>query len=485
MADKIPSWPKVTIRLYDDHNAEVKIAGRSHPVNHHDPRQAAIAIVSERAAQLGRAVKATAVEADGASWPLIIHPDGQVESVEAETGRKSRGGGGGGGGGNGQKPIWPIVVAMVVGSVLILSTIFYLAVLKDHLGNKKPTSTASPTLPALPGPSVGPDQFTVRPAPPGFTAQADWTVNIARDSQPAVAPDGTEVAILTTDHKVAVFDTNGKVKWQDKVPNDAESPVYTTVDAKPVLAVVTSRTLYYWAGNGARATEIELPDGADVQFFGTSPLVVLSSGTEASVVSGGELKPLTDVKRLATILLAEGDRMLSARYTGPLYWSQPGKDQQIVGLKKPAGAKDINHIVSASPGRVLVAWNTATPETVIPSVQSTVDGSVVATCQNAGASDVDGWSWLPDPGNRVAAWGPCLINFSTHKSVHINDFHPLSLQGTSIYGTVSGDLYLVNPGRSQRVLADTTARPWGIAGTHAIVVHYDGHDDVLYALDKQ
>ncbi len=43
MAEKgIPSWPKVTIRLYDDHNAEVKIAGRSHPVNHHDPRQAAI-----------------------------------------------------------------------------------------------------------------------------------------------------------------------------------------------------------------------------------------------------------------------------------------------------------------------------------------------------------------------------------------------------------------------------------------------------------
>ncbi len=92
MADKIPSWPKVTIRLYDDHNAEVKIAGRSHPVNHHDPRQAAIALVSERAGQLGRPVKATAVESDGASWPLVIHPDGRVEAVEtdaaAEAGRR-------------------------------------------------------------------------------------------------------------------------------------------------------------------------------------------------------------------------------------------------------------------------------------------------------------------------------------------------------------------------------------------------------------
>ena len=93
MAEKIPSWPKVTIRLYDDHNAEVKIAGRSHPVNHHDPRQAAIALVSERAGQLGRPVKATAVESDGASWPLIIHPDGRVEAVEPRPAAGQRGGG--------------------------------------------------------------------------------------------------------------------------------------------------------------------------------------------------------------------------------------------------------------------------------------------------------------------------------------------------------------------------------------------------------
>ncbi|MET9269441.1 hypothetical protein [Kribbella sp. NPDC003557] len=78
----IPNWPKVTIKLFDDHNAEVKLAGRSHPINHHDPRQAAIVFVSERAAQLGRPVRVTAFEPDGSSWPLIIHPDGQVEAVE-------------------------------------------------------------------------------------------------------------------------------------------------------------------------------------------------------------------------------------------------------------------------------------------------------------------------------------------------------------------------------------------------------------------
>jgi hypothetical protein len=118
VADKgIPSWPKVTIRLYDEHNAEVKIAGRSHPVNHHDPRQASIVIVAERAAQLGRPIRATAVEPDGASWPLVIHPDGQVEAVEVAAKRKS---------------IWPIVVAAVLAVLLIGGTALYLLVLRDR-----------------------------------------------------------------------------------------------------------------------------------------------------------------------------------------------------------------------------------------------------------------------------------------------------------------------------------------------------------------
>jgi len=89
-SESIPSWPKVTIRLYDDHNAELKIAGRSHPLVTPDPRQAAILIVAERAAQLGRAMRATAIEPDGASWPLVIHPDGMVEAATSDFATRRR-----------------------------------------------------------------------------------------------------------------------------------------------------------------------------------------------------------------------------------------------------------------------------------------------------------------------------------------------------------------------------------------------------------
>jgi hypothetical protein len=471
VAEKIPSWPKVTIRLYDDHNAEVKIAGRSHPVNHHDPRQAAIALVSERAGQLGRPVKATAVESDGASWPLVIHPDGRVEAVETDSGGKGRGG---------NKPIWPIIVAAVVACALIAGTAVYLLVFSK--GDGVPKTTASPKLPTLPAPSVGPDQFVARPVPLGWSSKASWTVDIAPNTVPAVSPDGTEVAVLTPDSKLAVFDSNGKVLWQDKVPKQVGSPIYTLIDSKPVVALATEDTLYYWAGDGALPDEIELPNSADLQFFGTSPLVQMGTTAGASVISGGVLKTVPNQPRSSTILLAEGNRALMARYQGPLYWSEPDKDLQEVDLdaKGPAGNKGIDHVVAASPGVALVLWKTATEGIDVPAVHSSADGSILATCKATRADNADGWQWVPGPGRTVAAWGECLINFSTHTTTRYVDFKPLSVTGSTIYGTVRSELFATTPGSASHKLAPNTARPWGIAGGHAIVVH----DSVVFALDK-
>ena len=61
----------------------------------------------------------------------------------------------------------------------------------------------------------------------------------------------------------------------------------------PVLAVTAPKTLLYWPGDGIESTEVELPDGAQVQFFGSSPLVLLIGGEAgASVVSGKDLHPV-------------------------------------------------------------------------------------------------------------------------------------------------------------------------------------------------
>jgi hypothetical protein len=470
VADKgIASWPKVTIRLYDDRSAEVKIAGRSHQVNDRDPRQAAIALVAERAGQLGRPVKATAIESTGASWPLIIHPDGQVEAAATES-EKARTGG----------PRVMIVAAVGLALVLIGGALLYFLVL-DQPGSQVATPKTVARLPELPPPAVGPDQFAARPVPPGWTANATWTVDIADGTHPAVSPDGREVAIITRDNKIAVFDGNGKVLWQDKVPAQSSSPAYTTVDGKRVVAVTAADTLEYWAGDAAPPTTIELPNSASVQFFGTSPLVVLSGDAGASLVSGGRLQPVKNQPRLSTMLLAEGDRALMARYAGPLFWSQTGKEVVLVNPKPPAGAKGVNQIVAASPGRVVVLWNTGKADEVIPTVNSTSTGAVLATCPRTSSGDATSWKWVPDQAGKVAAYGECLINFASGEATRVDRFQPQSISQMMIFGQAGNGLVALVPGGRPTALGDGTARPWGIAGNHAIVVHAS----VLYALDKK
>jgi hypothetical protein len=476
VADKdVPSWPKVTIRLVDDRTADVKIAGRSHSVNHRDPRQAAIALVAERSAQLGRAVRATAVDPDGTSWPLIIHPDGQVEAVEVASKKKQRDKRP-----QRQQPIWPVIAAVALAVVLVGGTALYLLVIRDS-GPAKPPSAGSTRLPELPKPEVKPDQFAARPAPPGWTTDAAWTIDIKPDTHPAVSPDGREVAVITPDQKLVVLDSAGKVIYQDNVPRDTTSPVYTTVDSKPVLAATAQGFLYYWPGGGALRTTIELPDAAKVQFFGSSPLVDMGGEAGASVVSGGALHAVPKQPRLSTILLADGNRALMARYAGPLYWGEPDKNLVEVPLKPPIGAKGINHLVAASAGRVIVHWNTANPKEVLVTVNSTANGAVLATCPKVAADQAKGWAWVPDQAGKVAALGECLINFATGKTAVVPQFQPLSITQTTIFGQIKSDLASTVPGGKLIHLQPDTARPWGVAGTHALVVH----DSVLYALAKK
>lgn len=470
MAEKgIPSWPKVTIRLYDDHNAEVKIAGNTHQVNHFDPRQAAILLIAERAGQLGRPVRVTAIDADGQSWPLIVHPSGEVDAVDEKTAAAPG------------KPRWMWFAAAALAVVLIAGTSLYLFVFK---GGSEETTKNTPVskLPALPEPNVGPDQFSARPVPPGWTTNAGWTVDIAEGSHPAVSPDGSQVAIITRDDKIAVFDSNGKVLWQDKVPKETGSPAYTTVDRKQVVAVATPDSLKYWAGDSAPAVTIPLPSGASVQFFGTSPLVV-GSGDDggANVVSDGKLQPVQNQPRLATMLLAEGDKALMARYSGPLFWSQPGKPLVLLNPKAPAGGTRISQVVATSPRYAAVLWSTGKSDTVVPAIHSTANGTVVATCPQVKGSEASSWKWVPDQAGKVAAFGECLINLSLRTTSQVEQFDPLSITQRTIFGQAGDGLVAVQPGRKPTPLPKGTARPWGLAGQRAIVVH----ESVLYALDAR
>lgn len=452
MAEKgIPSWPKVTIRLYDDHNAEVKIAGNTHQVNHFDPRQAAILLIAERAGQLGRPVRVTAIDADGQSWPLIVHPSGEVDAVDEKTAAAPG------------KPRWMWFAAAALAVVLIAGTSLYLFVFK---GGSEETTKNTPVskLPALPEPNVGPDQFSARPVPPG------WTTNMRLDGRHrrGVSPSRVTRRQPGRDHYPGRQDRRVRQQRQGAVAGQgAEGDRQPGVhDGRPQAGRCRCDAGFAQVLGGrfgVEAVTIPLPSGASVQFFGTSPLVV-GSGDDggANVVSDGKLQPVQNQPRLATMLLAEGDKALMARYSGPLFWSQPGKPLVLLNPKAPAGGTRISQVVATSPRYAAVLWSTGKSDTVVPAIHSTANGTVVATCPQVKGSEASSWKWVPDQAGKVAAFGECLINLSLRTTSQVEQFDPLSITQRTIFGQAGDGLVAVQPGRKPTPLPKGTARPWGL-----------------------
>lgn len=81
----VPDFPRVTVTIHPDASGEVTIQGISHPIPARADvpaaRQAALGMVTLRAAiALGRPVRVTAHDPDGI-WPLVVHPDGHVTAA--------------------------------------------------------------------------------------------------------------------------------------------------------------------------------------------------------------------------------------------------------------------------------------------------------------------------------------------------------------------------------------------------------------------
>lgn len=84
----VPHFPRVVVTIHPDASGEVTIQGISHPIPARADiaaaRQAALGMVTLRAAiALGRPVRVTAHDPDG-TWPLIVHPDGHVQAADTD-----------------------------------------------------------------------------------------------------------------------------------------------------------------------------------------------------------------------------------------------------------------------------------------------------------------------------------------------------------------------------------------------------------------
>ena len=74
------TWPRVEATLHEDGTAEVSIGGSVQTINAQnvdEARPQVVALIAQRAAQLGRPLRALTRDPEG-EWPIIIHGDGTV-----------------------------------------------------------------------------------------------------------------------------------------------------------------------------------------------------------------------------------------------------------------------------------------------------------------------------------------------------------------------------------------------------------------------
>ena len=83
------TWPRVEATLHEDGTAEVSIGGSVQTINANnvdEARPQVVALIAQRAAQLGRPLRALTRDPEG-EWPIIIHGDGTVAEDAGAAGR--------------------------------------------------------------------------------------------------------------------------------------------------------------------------------------------------------------------------------------------------------------------------------------------------------------------------------------------------------------------------------------------------------------
>ncbi|MCS0604182.1 hypothetical protein NX794_23635 [Streptomyces sp. LP11] len=491
----IPDWPNPVVRLTGGNTVEVDgfTMVLPHELDDADARRWAVRTVAQKYARLGRAIRVTAIEADGTTIPLIVHKDGTVEPAPAEAAEKSRfrprprtrpiadaagkpRGTGSEGTVQGKSQAKGLIAAGVFLGVIALAAVLVVSAGGHGDPTQAPNSSAGPVTTAA---STPPAANLPVPAPDGWTTHAAWAVAVSTQVTPAVADDGT-TAVITDQGDLAVLNpSTGVTEWTADVPDDASgSLVITLIDGKRVVALTTGQTLHYWqlTGSTHQHTAVALPDSGVVSFLGSSPLISLPDAT-AAVVAKGRVRTL-DLPVRGTALAADGQSVLAADPSGRWWWLRAG---HVTGkgrkMTAPVRNGKLASVLGIDGTRLAGVWKSG--DKTYLTVYASGSGKRLATAQTGGdLSDLT----VRSTGGLIAV-GPLVLDTKTGKTK--------LAAGTTPHSAADGRIYAQDQLQQWHALDasnDTTlggedvAIPLGIAAKRALVVADKLGEKLLYAL---
>ncbi|MFF4652542.1 hypothetical protein [Streptomyces sp. NPDC001380] len=476
---EVPDWPCPTVAV--DAHGRVQVDGIAVPVPGDVPpdgvRPWILRHVAERHQRLGRPIRVTAVDPDGTRWPMVVHPDGTaVQAPAPPAGRRLRR--------VTAAPPRPgrsqarglAAAAVFTAAALGLGALGLVLTSGGHHPDQAPQGPAAP-----PRPTAPPGANLPVPAPPGWTTRARWAVALAPYSRPAVAPDGSAVAVLTPDRRLAVLDpATGGERWSTGLPAGADGTlVLTRIDGTPVAALLAGARLYSWPLDGPAhpRTTVTLPDTAAVSVLGTSPLVSLPDQT-AGVVSAGGLRTL-DVPVGATALAADGTTVTAAAPSGRWLTLTPGRRPgRPRTMAPPARGARLLRVVGLDGRRLAGLWQTGDRQQA--AVYDTATGRILARAAAPGGGLEQATACV---GTGLVALGPLVLDTAAHTSrTGPAAAVRCAAAGGRIYLQDAAQTWYDTTASASTPLPAGAAVPVGVAAGQALVVADKLQQHLLYAL---
>lgn len=205
---------------------------------------------------------------------------------------------------------------------------------------------------------------------PGYPAGPVWRKPLSATAQVTAAQAGT---FIFDNRALTILDNaTGAVVSEQSIDGDVVFAQETRISGEPGMVWRIGNILHGWVPSLAKAPAVaaEIPADAVISTAGTDLLVTARDGKLSTFTKTG-LAPLVAIEGKIA-LGVDGDKLLSAKYSGSLTLSSPdAKTRQDVPLNAPAENLQVMKWVTAGHGLAVLLWS-AFPESHDPNNRVTV-----------------------------------------------------------------------------------------------------------------
>lgn len=356
---------------------------------------------------------------------------------------------------------------------LAVLTVASLGVLIFHGKGQHTDDTAAPAVAAVP--PAG--QLYTETGPPGWTQQAAWTVQLAKDAPaPITTADGTTIAVTADDRSanpqtgdtryLSVLETDGRTRWAAPLSTAPRvGPILSRVDGVDVALIAGTRDVTYWPLTGGDPTVVSLPSGATLTPTG----VIKLRDDQLGYLHAGAIAVVDQLPRTEPAIAVDGAVIVTQADDGAWWTLRADAAPTVAKPAPPTGVTGLRDFLAVGPDHVITAWTTADQRTCAVAAYATNDAATQATTTLPCAS-------LPRAGATYASTG-AVAGVGT---LILRDGTITAAPGVTItavvdqvYGTKSGDDVLVSADGNTTPLPAGTLIPTGLSDGHLLVVDSD------------